>query len=262
MKILVTADLHGYDKAFVQFAEMLKLNNYDAGVLCGDLMTFPSEQELSRAKQELESESTAVRARMEAPDPAVVQRALLNKEKEYKYILRGSGRSIVFVMGNDDGLLGDGPAWSSEKGITDINERRARLGKYNFVGYQYTSPFIGGTFEKSEVDQTKDLDRLAGLIDEHTVLVTHGPPWGILDAVFEGRRVGSKALRRVVDRKRPMLHVFGHIHHSFGTQEIWANCAYPHCRRFVGVDLETREFSIIDPSAGRAPAQLGQNAAS
>jgi Icc-related predicted phosphoesterase len=262
MKILVTADLHGNDKAFVRFAEILKLNNYDAGVLCGDLMTFPREQELSRARHELESEGTAIPDRIEMPDPAVVQRALLNKEKEYKHILRGSGKPVVLVMGNDDGLLGSGSAWSSEKGIADINQRRARLGKYNFVGYHYTCPFIGGTFEKSEVDQSKDFDRLAGLIDEHTVLVTHGPPWGILDTVFDGRRVGSRALRRMIDRKRPMLHVFGHIHHSFGTQGIWANCAYPHCRRFIGVDLETKEFSIIDPSAGRVPSKLGENAAS
>ena len=202
MKILVTADLHGNDKAFVQFAEILKhlkLNKYDAGVLCGDLMTFPSEQELSRARAELESEGAPVRGRNEASDPKVVQRALINKEKEYRRILRESGRPIVFVMGNDDGLLGSGSAWSSEKGIAEINQRRATLGKYNFVGYHYTCPFIGGTFEKSEVDQSKDFDRLAGLIDEHTVLVTHGPPWGILDTVFDGRRVGSKALRRMVD---------------------------------------------------------------
>jgi Icc-related predicted phosphoesterase len=109
------------------------LKHYDVGVLCGDLMTFPSEDDLRRARQKLESEGTEVRASDEATDPEVVQRALQNKQNEYKRLLRRSGKPIVFVMGNDDGLLGNGSAWSTEKGIVDINQSRARLGKYSFV---------------------------------------------------------------------------------------------------------------------------------
>ncbi|MGH9941515.1 MAG: metallophosphatase domain-containing protein [Pyrinomonadaceae bacterium] len=61
------------------------------------------------------------------------------------------------------------------------------------------------------------------------VLVTHGPPYGILDEVPRGERVGCEALAEAVGRVHPLLHVFGHIHHSYGRRELngvtYANAA-------------------------------------
>ena len=41
-------------------------------------------------------------------------------------------------------------------------------------------------------------------------------PFGILDSTDEGEAVGCQDLRQVLQRVRPKLHVFGHIHHSHG----------------------------------------------
>jgi len=49
------------------------------------------------------------------------------------------------------------------------------------------------------------------------VLVTHGPPHGILDRTIRGDPVGCEELRLAVERVRPRLHVFGHIHEAYGT---------------------------------------------
>jgi Icc-related predicted phosphoesterase len=50
------------------------------------------------------------------------------------------------------------------------------------------------------------------------ILVTHGPPRGVLDRV--GREhVGCADLAEVVTARRPRLHVFGHIHTGYGTAE-------------------------------------------
>ena len=49
------------------------------------------------------------------------------------------------------------------------------------------------------------------------ILVTHGPPYGILDRVsrtIEGQ--GCKDLLRHVRRVKPKLHVFGHLHDNHG----------------------------------------------
>ncbi len=62
------------------------------------------------------------------------------------------------------------------------------------------------------------------------LLVTHGPPMGILDACppFDRRfeappedwiHVGCEALRSALARVRPRVHVFGHIHESHGRHE-------------------------------------------
>ncbi len=49
------------------------------------------------------------------------------------------------------------------------------------------------------------------------ILITHGPPRGILDRTSRGEAVGCADLRRELARVRPRLHVFGHIHEAYGT---------------------------------------------
>jgi hypothetical protein len=50
------------------------------------------------------------------------------------------------------------------------------------------------------------------------ILITHCPPYGILDECVSGKRVGCEALRRFHDEALicPRLHVFGHIHEQHG----------------------------------------------
>lgn len=55
------------------------------------------------------------------------------------------------------------------------------------------------------------------LIPEDTqVLVTHGPPAGHGDVLCSGLAVGCQDLREAVERVRPQLHIFGHIHEGHG----------------------------------------------
>lgn len=69
------------------------------------------------------------------------------------------------------------------------------------------------------------------------ILITHGPPRGLLDRMALGRRVGSDELRRELPRVRPRLHVFGHIHEAAGRRKldgtlfVNAACARPLRRR-------------------------------
>lgn len=51
------------------------------------------------------------------------------------------------------------------------------------------------------------------------VLITHGPPMGILDRTARGERVGCEELREAVRRIKPRLHIFGHIHEDQGIRE-------------------------------------------
>jgi predicted phosphodiesterase len=56
--------------------------------------------------------------------------------------------------------------------------------------------------------------------DTTDVLVTHGPPHGVLDRNFDGTPVGCEDLRDAMKRVRPRVHVFGHIHEGYGTARI------------------------------------------
>ncbi|KAL8707455.1 MAG: hypothetical protein Q9225_007752 [Loekoesia sp. 1 TL-2023] len=58
---------------------------------------------------------------------------------------------------------------------------------------------------------------------EIDILLTHGPPMGILDETSKDEIVGCEHLLRAVKRCRPRLHCFGHIHEGWGAQRMeWA----------------------------------------
>lgn len=49
------------------------------------------------------------------------------------------------------------------------------------------------------------------------IVMTHGPPRGVLDECAGGN-VGCPNLLRAMERVRPMLHCFGHIHEGHGVE--------------------------------------------
>ena len=177
--------------------------------------------------------------------PGVLDAGVVMGTEANKEILAQSGKPVVFVMGNDDGILGDGAAWRSEGRIVNIHMRRARCGNTGFVGYQYTNPYVGGTFEKSDEAQQSDFATLGAMIDEGTVLVTHGPALGTLDTAGDGNHVGSDALRRLIEEKRPRMHLFGHIHRAFGIDGSSVNGSYPSSRQFIAIDVDARAAKIL-----------------
>lgn len=66
-------------------------------------------------------------------------------------------------------------------------------------------------------DQLKSKwDRIPENID---ILITHGPPHGILDCAPFFRRVGCELLRERVMKLKPRIHCFGHIHLSYGMEK-------------------------------------------
>jgi Icc-related predicted phosphoesterase len=77
------------------------------------------------------------------------------------------------------------------------------------------TPMYGGAFGLSSA---KDRKRLYAQIPLDTdVLISHGPPFGILDAdPVSGLHQGCHELLDAVMWVRPKLHVFGHIHGASG----------------------------------------------
>ena len=54
--------------------------------------------------------------------------------------------------------------------------------------------------------------------DSTDVLITHGPPIGVLDlSVYDNISCGcDNLLDAVTNRVKPRLHIFGHIHEGYG----------------------------------------------
>lgn len=85
----------------------------------------------------------------------------------------------------------------------------------NFFGSPWQPSFCDWAFN---ADIGPELaEKWKAIPNDVDVLITHGPPRGILDRNSDGFVCGCPDLRNeVLDRVKPRLHVFGHIHESYG----------------------------------------------
>jgi predicted phosphodiesterase len=83
-------------------------------------------------------------------------------------------------------------------------------------------------------------------------LITHGPAWGRLDLTTRGEHVGCEELVHAVDRVKPKVHMFGHIHEASGTrmqgETLLVNAAS--CNRWFEL---TNKPIVIDWEPGGEP---------
>jgi Icc-related predicted phosphoesterase len=133
--------------------------------------------------------------------------------------------------------------------IQSLHARRLQHGPVSFVGYQYSLPFMGGVFEKSEAEISSDLVAMAPLLDRTAVFVTHSPAFGVLDPGIGDVPVGSRSLHALLESRPCRAHVHGHSHAGFGRWGNRFNVAAGGRHRAVVLDLETMQHRILGPSA-------------
>jgi len=264
MRFLVTSDLHGKIEGVREFARLLASASWDAGIIAGDVLDdgiptdemeevyantvlgpddflaeLPGEEEkiedfLQKKIEELHNE--------ESP----YQKALVYREEQLRKILSDAGKPVYLIRGNHDQT-----AWATGGCVTNIEDRKIGLGGISLVGYRWTP--LGRSLRKRKRDAAK----LRRLVDRTTILVTHDPPFGIMDegSLATIRRnplseergpIGSPYLKRLVEKKLPLFHVFGHTHRGFGISGRFINAAYPRSGgRFISLDSNTGETKII-----------------
>jgi Icc-related predicted phosphoesterase len=128
-------------------------------------------------------------------------------------------RHVVMIAGNHDWLLDRDAAnvlaiMNGGRRIRYLRDFGCEIDGVRFWGSPWTPPFFDWAFMKPE----PELDELYRQYAPDTVdvLVTHGPPAGVLDMNGLGMKCGSTALRDYVTRAKPQLHIFGHIHEAGG----------------------------------------------
>jgi Icc-related predicted phosphoesterase len=96
-----------------------------------------------------------------------------------------------------------------------LEHDHVRINGINIYGAPHTPFFHDWAFN---VKRGEPLAREWEKIPNDTdVLLTHGPPHGVLDRVERGdKNVGCKELKNAIKRVKPDYHVFGHIHEAFG----------------------------------------------
>jgi predicted phosphohydrolase len=87
-------------------------------------------------------------------------------------------------------------------------------------GSPLTVPVVEGMYSNTERPEQARKLIWESIPDGIDILITHSPPFGILDEVEPGEHYGCKTLREKVFQLKPKYHLFGHIHQAYGETEI------------------------------------------
>ncbi len=126
---------------------------------------------------------------------------------------------------------------TNNKKVTILNNQVVKHKGYHFLGVDY------GYYSQ--------IPKLAKGIDpKKLILITHDPPYDMLDMSYFGSSAGLLDLRAAVNEVKPVLHVFGHIHESAGVMKhketIFVNAALPEFRKAAIVELPSQKVKIFD----------------
>jgi len=269
MKIFATSDIHGNKALVYLILHIIRKENIDALIIAGDIAPkgfyqlcrrglkydICSAFSLKNTESILCEDEQQIRTKLdilgfvEVPKDkynlSTIKSKQKEKLKEICKLLKPIDIPIYMLIGNDDHITDED--WDrilDNHGILNLNLRTYALGKLKVTGFQYVLPTPWNTNnELPENELAKRLRSIEDKVDGKTILVTHGPPKGILDRVANGLRAGSESIYKLVKEKQPIFHIFGHIHEAFGNAKIDNTiCCNASC---LGTDRLLRGY-IID----------------
>lgn len=151
-----------------------------------------------------------------------------DKELEWfeQWLKQQPSRYKIFISGNHDKKFQTHP-WGSRQYVDRVcadgtihylEGTGVTIEGVTFWGSPWTPQWGGTAFGFKS--RTAARTHWAKIPEGVNVLITHGPPLGILDQLHNGKNAGDPDLLDAVKRIKPKLHVFGHIHSAYGQVEI------------------------------------------
>ena len=104
------------------------------------------------------------------------------------------------------------------KEITYLNDSGITINGINIWGSPVQPDLVGWAFGKERGDAMKPHWDLVPA--DTDLLITHTPPFGILDKSRSGKSIGCEELSIRLKELKVKIHVFGHVHASYGEKTI------------------------------------------
>lgn len=129
----------------------------------------------------------------------------------------------VFIAGNHDFLFERNKAEDIEARVGGfggiyLQDAEVTVNGIRIYGSPWTPQFYSWAFMLDRYGEIKEKwDKIPAGLD---ILMTHGPPLSILDKNNASMECGCYDLGQRVLEVKPTLHVFGHIHESYGTKKL------------------------------------------
>lgn len=224
-KLLYTADLHGNEEFYKRLLKKAEQGNTNAVVIGGDLCG----REGTTIKEKIQNQKS------------FLEKFMIPLFKEFKNKNKNIG--IYAIMGNDDFRANISILENAEKNkiLHSIHKKSIKLNKdINIAGYSFVNPtpFRLKDWEKPDfgndkapaqsfLEEIRSIKKEDGTINEDlnelkklsnpqkTIYVVHAPPFNTkLDIITTATHVGSKSVRKFIEKEQPLLTLHGHIHES------------------------------------------------
>ena len=175
----------------------------------------------------------------------------------------------IFVPGNHDTSVERGNLidWSKYPSVILLDHKSIEIEGINFFGSPYTPTFNNWAYN---IKHHKISVYWNDIPTNTDILITHGPPKGILDLTINPDRslelCGDKSLLNRVLTLNPLVHIFGHLHNCKGiknagirrmsnknTTFINASCVTDGIMGEIssdGIGFEIDRKTFIDPDSG------------
>lgn len=130
----------------------------------------------------------------------------------------------VFIAGNHDSPAQDSPQiiqrYANDLALEYLQDSEVVIDGVKFYGSPWQIEYHNMAFNLPRFSEEL-VTKWSRIPQDTDVLITHGPPKGILDKIRRtGRPGGCSDLRHhVLKRVKPKLHCFGHIHEGHGIEE-------------------------------------------
>ncbi len=232
MKIIYTADLHGIEGLYSQLFRLAVNSRADAIIVGGDLL--PKHGFLRTSVED--------------------QRDFISHFMKRKLEEIQGGLEVYAMMGNDDWLINMPylEELQSHGLLRLLHNKKYRTGNgFEIIGYGNVPPTPFSIKDSERLDTAdapiepqhfaacistdkgiRQIDAVTHFSRHHTieeelarlpvsksyektVYVTHAPPFQTnLDVLYDGRAVGSRAIRQFIEENQPYLTLHGHIHEA------------------------------------------------
>lgn len=104
------------------------------------------------------------------------------------------------------------------RGIIYLNDSGIAIENFKFWGSPVQPDLSSMAFGKPRGEKMNEHWEL--IPDDIDILITHTPPFGILDKSSRGNSLGCEYLLKKLYFLEPRIHIFGHIHASYGRLKI------------------------------------------
>lgn len=126
-------------------------------------------------------------------------------------------KHVVAIAGNHDWAFVEYKSWLKFGRIQYLENTGTEIDGVKFWGSPVQPTFCDWAFN---VDRGAPIRHFWNMIPLNIdVLITHGPPWGVLDQSVpcKSPHLGCEELANRVQTVEPLVHVFGHIHGGYGS---------------------------------------------